>query len=199
MPYDPETGDWIDPSEVDPEPEPKRDPEPKTPNFRRQLEQRARDAEAKAAAAEAELEQAANARRELALLKAGIDTESGPGKLFARAYDGELTTEAIKTAATEYGVLAPPAPSVPPAELAAHTAASTASAGAVPTQDAGWRSDLEAIPPITDGGWNPDFEQQVLNTVAKHGGRVGSGEVTKWTADGGQTWTAEPQLAQGQG
>lgn len=198
MPYDPDTGDWIDPAETEPPPPP-ADPEPKQSNWRRQLEQRARDAEAAAEKARAEAAEAADAKRQLALLRAGIDVESGPGKLFAKAYDGDLTADAIKTAATEYGVLAPPAPSVPAAELAAHTAASTASAGAVAPEDIGWRSDLEQIAPVTDGQWNPDFERQVLGVVAKHGGRRGDGEVTRWSADGGQTWTAEPQLAQPKG
>lgn len=197
MPYHPDTGDWIDPADVQPDPEPARpDGEP---NWRRKLEADAKAGrEATAAAAKAEAEAQA-AKRELLMLRAGIDVENGPGKLFAKAYDGDLTHDAVKAAAAEYGVLAPPEPSVPPAELAAHTAASTAAAGALPVQDAGWHSDLEAIPPIKDGTWNPDFERQVMATVAKHGGQAGTGEVTKWSADGGATWTAEPQLAKPQG
>jgi len=43
--------------------------------------------------------------RELALLKAGIDVTTPQGKLFAKAYDGEPSVDAITEAAREYGVL----------------------------------------------------------------------------------------------
>lgn len=56
--------------------------------------------------AKAELEQA---KRELAFAKAGVDTESGVGALLFKAYDGELTVEAIKAQASELGIGAPPA------------------------------------------------------------------------------------------
>lgn len=46
-------------------------------------------------------------RRENAMLKAGVDLESPVGKMFARAYDGELDPEMIKTGATEVGALTP--------------------------------------------------------------------------------------------
>jgi len=45
------------------------------------------------------------ARRELAMLKAGIDLDTPQGKLFAKAYDGESTLDAVKKAAEEYGVI----------------------------------------------------------------------------------------------
>lgn len=41
-------------------------------------------------------ERAEKAERELAFLKAGVDTESALGKLIVEGYKGELTTEAIK-------------------------------------------------------------------------------------------------------
>ena len=68
---------------------------------------------AKDEAAEAR-RQADQARRELAFLKAGIDTESGPGKWFAKAYDGDLTVEAIKAAAEADGIGAPTPPEPAP-------------------------------------------------------------------------------------
>jgi len=40
--------------------------------------------------------EAAALKRELAMVKAGVDTESPIGKLFARAYDGDVTPEAVK-------------------------------------------------------------------------------------------------------
>lgn len=45
-----------------------------------------------------------SAGRELAFLKAGIDTENGVGKLLAKTYDGELDPESIKSYAQEYGI-----------------------------------------------------------------------------------------------
>ena len=51
----------------------------------------------------ADLEEANSAKRELAFLKAGVDTESPIGKLFMRAYDGELDKESLTTAFAELG------------------------------------------------------------------------------------------------
>ncbi len=44
-------------------------------------------------------------KREMAFLKAGVDTESKAGQLLFKAYDGELETEAIQVEATELGIL----------------------------------------------------------------------------------------------
>ena len=52
----------------------------------------------RAARAEAE-----DFRRELAFLKAGVDTETKLGKLLLKTYDGELTSEAIQFEAREVG------------------------------------------------------------------------------------------------
>lgn len=51
-----------------------------------------------------QVEQGSAAQRELAFVKAGIDTENGVGKLLAKTYDGELDPEVIKTYAQEYGI-----------------------------------------------------------------------------------------------
>ncbi len=98
------------------------------PQWRKQLERKAKEADSAKAEANA-------AKRELALLKAGIDLDSPTGKLFAKAYDGEATVEAIKASATEFGLIgqatpAPEAPSVSNAELAAHSRIASTSAGA---------------------------------------------------------------------
>jgi hypothetical protein len=45
------------------------------------------------------------ALRELAFVKAGIDTSTGPAKWFAKAYDGEATPEAIRAAAIADGLI----------------------------------------------------------------------------------------------
>ena len=65
----------------------------------------------KAAQAEAEA-----AKRELALLKAGVDTESAVGKMFAKAYDGDLDTEAIKAEWTQVAPTTSPNDPPPPPE-----------------------------------------------------------------------------------
>ena len=60
---------------------------------------------------EKELDQA---RRELAMVKAGLDLNSPTGRLFQDAYaarGGEATVEAVKAAAAEYGLIAPEQPS----------------------------------------------------------------------------------------
>ena len=44
-------------------------------------------------------------QRELAMTKAGVDTDSPMGRMFFKAYDGELTKEAIQTAAQEIGLM----------------------------------------------------------------------------------------------
>ncbi len=64
----------------------------------RDLEKRAKGADTAKAEAEA-------AKRELAMLKAGINLDTPQGKLFAKAYDGESTLDAVKKAAEEYGVI----------------------------------------------------------------------------------------------
>lgn len=44
-------------------------------------------------------------QRELAMTKAGVDTDSPVGKMFLKAYEGELTKEAVIAAAQEVGLL----------------------------------------------------------------------------------------------
>lgn len=55
-------------------------------------------------ALKAQLEQGTAAQRELAFLKAGIDTSKGAGKLLAKTYDGDLDPEEILAFAQEYGI-----------------------------------------------------------------------------------------------
>lgn len=55
-----------------------------------------RRAEKRAKDLDAELLEANAAKRELAFLKAGVDTDTPLGKVFVKAYDGELTADAIK-------------------------------------------------------------------------------------------------------
>jgi len=53
---------------------------------------------------QAQLDTASNAQRELAFMRAGIDTTKGVGKLLAKTYDGDLDPEEIQAFAQEYGI-----------------------------------------------------------------------------------------------
>ena len=50
--------------------------------------------------------EAENAKRELAFAKAGVPMGSPMAKYFVKGYDGELTPEAIRSAAAEAGLVA---------------------------------------------------------------------------------------------
>lgn len=93
-------------------------------------------------------------QRELALVKAGIDTDSPVGKMFAKAYDGELNTDAIKAAALEVGAIqtAPeptPVVLVDPAEVAQTQERANLAAGAQPSN-----FDPSAVNPRQQGWEN---------------------------------------------
>lgn len=49
--------------------------------------------------------ESANIARELAMVKAGIDTDSPLGKMFFKSYEGDLTKEALTVSAQEIGLL----------------------------------------------------------------------------------------------
>jgi hypothetical protein len=134
------------------------------PQWRKNLERKAKEADTAKAEAQA-------AKRELALLKAGIDLESPTGKLFAKAYDGEASVEAIKLSATEYGLIgtesAPAAPtqaapSVSNDELATHQRIASASAGA---SSAGQYDARDAIS-------NAESAQEVMAILQKEGVQI---------------------------
>jgi rRNA maturation endonuclease Nob1 len=73
--------------------------------FVRDLEKQAKAGKAAAREANEAKAEANAAKRELALMKAGINLDSPTGKLFVKAYDGEISVEAIKAAAGEYGLI----------------------------------------------------------------------------------------------
>lgn len=79
-------------------------------------------------AAEAE---ASALRREMAFDRAGVPTE-GPASYFRKAYDGEVTPEAIRAEAETAGLLSPAAPAVDPVEVQQATEVSSAMAGGTP-------------------------------------------------------------------
>ena len=75
-------------------------------------------------------------KREMAFLKAGVDTDTKAGQLLYKAYDGDLETEAIQA---EWSELVPAAAAPPPAETV----------DATDTQVAEQRRDLagDSVPP----------------------------------------------------
>ena len=77
-------------------------------------------------------------KREMAFLKAGVDTDTKAGQLLYKAYDGELETELIQA---EWVELVPGAAVPPPAEAT----------DAIDTQVAEQRRDLagDSVPPGT--------------------------------------------------
>ena len=75
-------------------------------------------------------------KREMAFLKAGVDSDTKAGQLLYKAYDGDLETEAIQA---EWSELVPGAAAPPPAETV----------DATDTQVAEQRRDLagDSVPP----------------------------------------------------
>lgn len=75
--------------------------------------------------------EAASLKRELAMLKAGVDIDSPIGKMFAKAYDGDATPEAIKA---EWASISPSASATadtPEPEIPAEERQSTAERSAL--------------------------------------------------------------------
>ena len=72
---------------------------------RNPLRDRMKQLEAENAELKAQADAASSAARELAFVKAGIDPELPISKYFVKAYDGELTADAIREAGIEAGLL----------------------------------------------------------------------------------------------
>ena len=135
-------------------------------NWRRKLEA---DAEA-GRQAQAE---AAAAKKELAFIRAGVDLDSPQGKLLAKAYDGDLTPDAVKAAAVEFGILAAEAPQVSQAELAAHDRIAAASGGgAQASDDATAEAEMAAA----------QTPEEVMAVLAKWGQPADYSEPGAWLA-----------------
>jgi hypothetical protein len=73
----------------------------------RQLAKQHKEQQQRLEAAEAAAREAEIAKRELAFVKAGVNPDDPASKYFVKGYDGELTVEAIKAAATEARLLGP--------------------------------------------------------------------------------------------
>lgn len=64
-----------------------------------------RNLEAKNKELEAKLSEATEAQRKLAFVEAGVDLNAPISRYFVKAYDGEMTAEAIRAAATEANLI----------------------------------------------------------------------------------------------
>jgi len=64
-----------------------------------------RNLEAKNKELEAKLSEATEAQRKLAFVEAGVDLNAPISRYFVKAYDGEMTAEAIRQAATEANLI----------------------------------------------------------------------------------------------
>lgn len=78
-----------------------------TEDQRNPLRQRMKQLEKENAAKDKALAEAFAAKRELAFLKAGVNPDNPMAKYFVKAYDGELSPDAIKQAAIEAQLMSP--------------------------------------------------------------------------------------------
>lgn len=84
------------------------------------------------------------ANRRLAFSDAGINTSDPKLGYFVKGYDGDMTPDAIRAAASEAGFIEAPRPDVPDEEIRAHERVSQAAAG-------GSSSDTVSETEILDG------------------------------------------------
>ena len=73
---------------------------------RNPVRQQLRNLEAKNKELEAKLLQATDAQRKLAFVEAGVDLNAPISRYFVKAYDGEMTADAIRQAAQEANLIA---------------------------------------------------------------------------------------------
>jgi hypothetical protein len=117
------------------------EPDPQTPEPNDDI-RRLRE---KADSADAALKQVQELQRRVAFAEAGLPT--APWRAyFDKGYEGELTAEAIKAAATEAGFLEAPKPpeQTTPEERATHQRIADASAGASTAPPVDWAAEYAA-------------------------------------------------------
>lgn len=150
------------------------------PNWRRKLEADAkagREALARAEAAEAAARQA---QRELAMRRAGVDIDSPLGTLFGKAYDGEADVDQIKAEWEKLNPGAPQQAQVPADQQQALQRIQSAGAGGAPSGGAepDFEGELDQIPVIVNGQFNPDYVSKVLEATQVQAAREGRTFVT---------------------
>jgi small-conductance mechanosensitive channel len=130
--------------------------------------------EAQLAAQREQVDLASALNRENAMLKAGVDVESALGQMFSRAYDGELTVEAIRTQASEIGALAPTAPPSNEPEITPEEQQAGRERAALGA-DAGSPQGLPEVDPVQQGWteYHADLKRGVQRDTAA-GNVIGS-------------------------
>lgn len=132
-----------------------------------------RDLEAKARQAEELAAKLATMERNEAFRSAGLDPADKRASYFVKGYEGDLTPEAIKAAATEAGFIADPAQQQPAGEQGRQFVPDSmerifaASAGSQPPQAADWREALYEADRIADPLAR---ESAILSVVERYGG-----------------------------
>lgn len=124
---------------------------------RNPLRDRIKELEGKVKAYEAERTQFESERRELTFVKAGIDPTDTRVKYFVKGYDGELSADAIRSAAIEAGFLSPDAQPERVAEQQAWQRTNQAAAG----------SGTVEPPSIDDRIRNAKSEAELLAILAE--------------------------------
>lgn len=168
------------------------DEAPRERNWRRKLEDDAKAGrEAQSALAEAQA-QAAAAQRELVMRRAGVDIDSPLGAMFSKAYDGAPEADSVVAAWSAITGQAPPDTSgIPADQQAAMARISGSMNGGVPAggQAPDFERELDSVPILVDGRWNPNYVNEVLAKTAEQATREGRefnavGAGAKWAKGG---------------
>lgn len=156
--------------------QPYQDDEPegteREPNFRRKLEAEAK-AGREASAKLAEQEAATRViQQELALRRAGIDPEHPRAKLLALAYPELVDVDQLKSEWDKTGTDS----GVPAADQAALSRIAQAASGGAPSGGANvnFEAELDSIPILVDGQYNPNYVGEVLAKTAEQAIREGA-------------------------
>jgi len=140
------------------------DLEPEVDPIRQQREHIER-LEAEIAQAKERADVAAVLERENVMLRAGVDVESALGQMFTRAYEGELTVDAVRQQASEIGALAS---SSAPAETGPEITPEEANAGrerAALGADSGTPGSVPE-PDLVEQGW-ANYDSDLKNGVQR--------------------------------
>jgi len=111
----------------------------------------------------------ASLEREHAFVRAGVAVDDPKFKYFVKAYDGDLTPEAIRSELEQTGLTQPARSSAPAADPndAAHQRMAMASTGGAPPAELTWRDALAEADRITN---EQDRTQAILDVVERFGG-----------------------------
>lgn len=143
-------------------------PPPENHDLKR-LREKAKGADSARAEADA-------AKRELAFVKAGIDTDDPRQRYFVEGYKGDLSVDAIKTEATASGFLTQQTPGDTGMTAAErHAFASTsegAAGGPAPVPQIDDYADLRGINPLRSGVSPEQYAISIAERIAASGGDV---------------------------